>query len=152
MGLVLALGTVNILAPGAMKTREVCSCEQSERWLTPAFVFSVPGQIRFKQALYHLLTCEHKKCHGIKYQAYKSIRQKLAWLMEEEAYLGCLHIQPLLYGAQRVVLRKKEYDGAARHLVNCPKDRCAQLRRALLLSIRRDRRAVQGRARNGFYL
>jgi hypothetical protein len=56
--------------------------------------------------------------------------------MREGSLLGCIQIQPVLYGVSRVILRRKDFSILAHHLANCPKESCAQLRRALLLTIR----------------
>ncbi len=64
--------------------------------------------------------------------------KKLQWLFKEQVLLGCVHVQPFLYKAHRVVNLKDQqnFKGAAEHLAHCPHEGCARLRRALLLSVR----------------
>jgi len=61
---------------------------------------------------------------------------KLRWLLAQECLLGCVHIQPSLYGKERVIMQRRDFPLIARHLAFCPKESCAQLRRALLLKVR----------------
>lgn len=58
--------------------------------------------------------------------------------MAEEALLGCVRVQPALYGRRRVVLQPRDFPALAYHLAHCPRESCAQLRRALLLTVRQE--------------
>ena len=73
----------------------------------------------------------------------KSSRTKLGWLIKEKSLLGCVHVQPFLYGRRRVLLEPKNFEEIAQHLAECPKESCAQLRRSLLLRIRDDFSAAE---------
>jgi len=61
---------------------------------------------------------------------------KLEWLLTQERLLGCIHVQPALYGSKHVAMQRKDFPVIAQHLARCPKESCAQLRRALLLTVR----------------
>jgi len=68
------------------------------------------------------------------------MKSKVTWLFKEECLLGCVHVQPMLYGAKKAHIQRKDLNTIAHHLGRCPKESCAQLRRALLLTIRDDLR------------
>ena len=114
------------------------SCHQAQKACMPSFVFSVSGQVNFREALHHLLSCQSRMCASLRKKVRQGMEEKLGWLWQEEALLGCIYVQPLLYRMAAVVdLGKKENFGAvAKHLSRCPQESCARLRRSLLLSIR----------------
>jgi hypothetical protein len=112
------------------------NCEEARHGCTPAFVFSIQGQVHFRSALKHLTGCHKQSCRKLRGRVMEGMRLKLVWLLEQEILLGCIHIQPLLYGSRRITLRHQEFPIIARHLAQCPKESCAQLRRALLLKVR----------------
>lgn len=136
MSYALTLGSVHVLAGGPVSLKEDCSCEEARRGCLPAFVFSVPGQVRFRTALHHLSSCRRRSCVQLRARVIDSMSHKLAWLLVEDSLLGCVHIQPALYGSKKIILRRSDFPSVGRHLARCPKDSCAQLRRALLLTIR----------------
>lgn len=113
-----------------------CDCNEARRACMPTFVFSVPGQVRFRRALFHLTDCRRQVCRSLRAQVVAGMQHKLHWLFQETAMLGCVHVQPYLYGSERIVFDRKRFSAAANHLAYCPKESCAQLRRALLLSVR----------------
>lgn len=104
----------------------------------PSFVFSVPGQVNFRRALVHLLTCPKRACATLRKKVRLGMAQKLRWLFAEEAFLGCIAMQPFLYRTHSVLnLKDREnFMFVAKHLANCPHESCARLRRALLLTVR----------------
>jgi hypothetical protein len=141
MSYALTLGRVGVVDVGTSWREEACSCEDAEHWCTPAFVFSVPGQVRFRAALDHLISCNKQSCRSLKAQVFLGMSAKLRWLMEEECLLGCLTVQPVLYGSRRPALKRSHFPTIARHLSRCPRESCAQLRRALLLTVRDELRS-----------
>lgn len=134
----LTVGPVSVVGAGfaAEHTDEDCSCRQARERCMPSFVFSVPGQVHFRTALRHLATCNTRECQQVKGMVFDAMQQKLRWLFQEECLLGCVIVQPALYGARRVHIHKRDFTSIAGHLARCPKETCAQLRRALLLNIR----------------
>jgi len=138
MGYALTLGRVHVLAGMEGEVRHACSCDEARAGCRPAFVFSVPGQVRFRTALHHLTGCRKQSCRHLKSRVFAGMVDKLGWLLEEESLLGCVHIQPALYGAKSVSMRRRDFPAISRHLARCPKESCAQLRRALLLSVREE--------------
>jgi hypothetical protein len=87
-------------------------------------------------ALYHLSTCRKRDCQTLKRQVMRGMRKKLNWLLDETIILGCVHIQPFLFGERRILLKRPGFNSVAIHLAHCPKESCARLRRALLLNVR----------------
>lgn len=134
----LSIGRVHVLDDKQSLAREnrKISCKQAQINCRPAFVFSLMGQTGFRQSLHHLTQCNKKPCQTLRRQVFESMHYKLTWLMQEDKILGCVQIQPLLYGTSKVAFQKKDFHAAAFHLAHCPKESCAQLRRAVLLSIR----------------
>src|SRR6478752_2862833 len=131
----LRLVPVPVFEPAALPSY---NCHQAQKACMPAFVFSVPGQVNFREALHHLLTCQSRMCGSLRKKVRLGMQKKLRWLWREEALLGCIYVQPLLYRMAAVVdLDKKEnFAAVAKHLSRCPQESCARLRRSLLLSIR----------------
>ncbi|HLD25842.1 MAG TPA: hypothetical protein VJC05_02265 [Candidatus Andersenbacteria bacterium] len=136
MSYALTLGSVHVLAGGPVVVNHTCNCEEARRGCLPAFVFSVPGQVRFRSALHHLSSCRRRACLQLRARVIDSMAEKLDWLLTEESLLGCVHIQPALYGRERIVMQRSDFPSVGRHLARCPKESCAQLRRALLLTVR----------------
>lgn len=116
--------------------KSVCDCRQARGGCRPAFVFSVPGQVAFRRSLRHLKKCNKKCCQSLRKNVFVGMHDKLSWLMNEDRLLGCVQIQPVLYGVSRVTLKRKDFSVLAHHLANCPQESCAQLRRALMLTVR----------------
>ncbi|MEX1997930.1 MAG: hypothetical protein WEA04_04655 [Candidatus Andersenbacteria bacterium] len=100
------------------------------------------GQIGFRHSLNHLASCQKRPCRRLKTLVMGGMLAKLQWLLHEECLLGCVLIQPYLYGTRRIILRRDHFPFVAQHLATCPKESCAQLRRALLLSVRDEVRPV----------
>jgi hypothetical protein len=77
-------------------------------------------------------------CSSLRKKVRLGMQKKLRWLFQQEALLGCIFVQPMLYRMAAVVdLDKKEnFVAVAKHLSRCPQESCARLRRSLLLSIR----------------
>jgi hypothetical protein len=111
-------------------------CEKARQGCLPAYVFSVQGQVAWREALQHLSLCQRRNCRSLRPIIVESMQEKLGWLLEENALLGCLHIQPSLYGAKRIVFNRQQFPQVAHHLAKCPKEACAKLRRSLLLRVR----------------
>lgn len=114
----------------------VLSCDEAHDACRPTYVFSVSGQVLFRQALYHLTACRATACLRLRRGVMAAMQKKLRWLLHEEALLGCVHIQPYLYGASHIVLGQENFELVAAHFAHCPRNSCAQLRRSLLLTIR----------------
>lgn len=112
------------------------ACHQARRACMPPFVFSVSGQVEFRRALYHMTSCQRRSCQSLRRKVLDGMTKKLHWLFGETVLLGCVHVQPYLFGARRVALDKHNFSAAADHLAHCPKESCAQLRRAIMLTIR----------------
>lgn len=142
MGYHLAIGSVHVWSFDGSGVKNKCNCKQAKGGCRPAFVFSIPGQVKFRTALNHLKTCHKRQCQRLRKEVFNGIKIKLDWLWEEGKLLGCVRIQPLLYGSSRIILKRKDFAFVAHHLANCPQESCAQLRRALLLKVR-DRVAVR---------
>lgn len=104
----------------------------------PSFVFSVSGQTRFRSALDHLLACQKRECSVLRRKVKDGMREKLQWLFKEDVLLGCVHVQPFLYGSRHVsdVRQQRHFLPVAEHLAMCPHESCARLRRSLLLKVR----------------
>ena len=113
-----------------------CTCTDARALCAPSFVFSVEGQVGFRSALRHLASCQKRDCRHLRSHIITSMNSKLNWLISEECLLGCVHIQPALYGSKRVTMRRADFPSIAIHLAKCPKESCAQLRRSVLLRIR----------------
>jgi hypothetical protein len=139
MSYVLTVGPLHVLSEGALREHEEkVTCHEARRSCSPSFVFSVGGQINFRSALKHVASCGESDCVALRRSLLKSSLHKLSWLMEEECLLGCVQIQPLLYGESKVKISRDDFPAIARHLAVCPKESCAQLRRSLLLTIRNE--------------
>ncbi len=143
MSYALTLRSLHVLSDTAEKIEEKLTCHGAREGCMPSFVFSIEGQIGFRSALQHLATCQKMSCRILRSSVFKAMQDKMRWLMKEECLLGCVHIQPSLYGSRRLLMDKKGFGAIARHLANCPKESCAQLRRAVLLDIRDDLRPSQ---------
>jgi len=115
---------------------DTCACADARALCAPSFVFSIEGQVGFRSALRHLATCQKRDCRNLRSRVITSMNSKLSWLIHEECLLGCVHIQPALYGTRRVVMKRTDFPSIAAHLAKCPKESCAQLRRSVLLRIR----------------
>ena len=140
MSYALTIGSLHILADTASQVEETLTCHSARDFCTPSFVFSVEGQVGFRSALQHMSSCRTKECRGLKNDLYGSIKTKLHWLFKEQCLLGCIHVQPLLYGSRQANMQRKDLTAVFHHLGRCPKESCAQLRRSLLLTIRDDLR------------
>ncbi len=136
MSYTLTLGYIHLLPPSGLSTNNTCSCEEARKSCSPTYVFSIVGQIGFRQALTHLTTCNKQECRQLRVRVLAGMTTKLRWLFEQERLLGCVHVQPYLYGTRRVLLGRQHFPAVAHHLAHCPKESCAQLRRALLLTVR----------------
>lgn len=136
MSYALTFGGLRVVAGDAVQERQDYSCDEARKGCTPAFVFSVPGQVRFRSALHHLIGCRKRGCRSLRARVFSGMREKLRWLLKQECPLGCVHIQPSLYGKEHVIMQRRDFPIIARHLACCPKESCAQLRRALLLKVR----------------
>lgn len=114
------------------------SCQEAFRGCIPSFVFSVNGQSKFRDALDHLLICQKRDCTILRKKVKDGMYEKLQWLFREDALLGCIHVQPFLYRAQRTcdVREQRYFLPVATHLSQCPHESCARLRRSLLLKVR----------------
>lgn len=129
------------LSPVWHSTPASCSCKQAREGCAPTYVFSISGQVSFRQTLFHLLSCTNPDCRLLKRSVIASITHKLSWLFQEDTLLGCIHIQPYLYGQETITFHHSNFPLVSSHLAQCPRQSCAQLRRSLLLSIRRDCKA-----------
>lgn len=137
MNYALTFESFSSLVNAPVKTHDAeCECAEARALCAPSFVFSIEGQIGFRSALRHLATCQKRDCRGLRARVITSMNGKLGWLMNEECLLGCVHIQPALYGTKRVVMKRTDFPAIAGHLAKCPKESCAQLRRSILLRIR----------------
>lgn len=136
MSYVLTLGHLHVLGGDLMRLEEGYSCDEARRGCSPAYVFSVPGQVQFRSALHHLIGCRKRDCQSLRARVFSGMETKLRWLLQQECPLGCVHIQPSLYGKEKVLMQRRDFPIVARHLAFCPKESCAQLRRALLLKVR----------------
>lgn len=136
MSYALSLGFVQIFPEGIAAIEEECSCETARTGCSPTYVFSILGQVEFRASLKHLASCEKKMCRSLRVKVRRGMLEKLNWLMHEHSLLGCVQIQPYLFGSKRVLLETKHFPYVANHLSICPRESCAQLRRALLLRVR----------------
>lgn len=136
MSYALSLGSLQIVTDDLVSEKVECTCRRAKELCTPSFVFSVEGQVGFRCALEHLADCNRLECRQLRAHIITSMIGKLEWLMKEECLLGCVHVQPLLYGSKKVIMRRKDFPIIGHHLATCPKESCAQLRRSMLLRIR----------------
>lgn len=136
MSYALTVGNLHFLPLGVVTLEEPCSCTQAKSLCSPAYVYSMGGQVGFRSALAHLTSCSTRDCRSLRAKVTHGMVTKLRWLMAEESLLGCVLVQPYLFGTRRVVLERRHFPVVAHHLANCPKESCAQLRRALLLTVR----------------
>jgi hypothetical protein len=116
--------------------RDRCSCKDAQQACRPPYVFSISGQVGFRQALAHLISCRSRSCQKLRRAVRDGMSQKLTWLMEQNAWLGCATVQTFLYAQQQVRVTTSAFSETARHLSRCPHESCAQLRRSLLLTVR----------------
>lgn len=114
------------------------TCQDTFKACMPSFVFSVAGQVKFRGALDHLLACNKQCCAGLRKKVKDGMHAKISWLFNEDVLLGCLHVQPFIYGSKRPVDIRvaRKFVPVAAHLSQCPHDSCARLRRAVLLTVR----------------
>ena len=143
MASALSVGGWPIVTNGQIRIKHECSCQEARHGCTPAFVFSIPGQVGFRTSLHHLISCRKLNCRQLRARVITGMEHKLSWLMHERQLLGCVRVQPTLYGAKRVVMRRRDFPALAHHLSSCPRESCAQLRRSLLLSVRESTRAEE---------
>jgi len=136
MAYLLSLGTINVLAPGKTAGEDDCVCNHVQAGCMPAYVFSVSGQVNFRNSLQHLAGCNSRECRRLNKHVYWGMVDKLTWLMEEHVLLGCVQMQPLIYGSKKLTCKRKEFPVIAHHLAHCHRESCAQLRRAILLTVR----------------
>lgn len=113
-----------------------CDCAEARRGCMPTFVFSVEGQVTFRAALAHLVHCRKAECIKLRRLVMTGMREKLQTLFSESALIGCVHVQPHVYGARQARLTKNNFSAVCQHLAHCPQEGCARLRRSLMLSIR----------------
>lgn len=125
-----------LIQGGLTPTEEACDCQTARRGCRPMFVFSISGQVGFRQALSHLLSCRAKECRHLRRRVIQSFQQKLAWLEAEGVALGCRVIQTTLASKHTGLRQGARFSELAKHLSRCPDEACAQLRRALLLTVR----------------
>lgn len=125
------------LRPGLPESPvQSCDCHQAQKFCTPSFVFSISGQVGFRYALLHLLSCPQRACSSLRSKAIAGMKQKITWLFAENVLLGCVYIQPYMYGAKRMIFSKNNFKPVAHHLAHCPREACGKLRRSVLLTIR----------------
>lgn len=122
---------------GLEEIKEV-TCQEAFRGCIPSFVFSVHGQTEFRASLEHILTCTKRDCATLRKKVKDGMHDKLYWLFTEDVLLGCIHIQPLLYGSRTIVdiHAQRNFVPIATHLASCPSESCGRLRRSLLLKVR----------------
>lgn len=142
MAYTLTIGSLYVVTNGPLPVNEACSCEEARHGCTPSYVFSVSGQVGFRTALNHIAACSTQDCRGLRARVLDGMHEKLKWLMNEQTLLGCIHVQPTLYGAKRLTFARRDFPAVAHHLAHCPKESCAQLRRSVLLTIRNKLRPV----------
>lgn len=136
MASVIGLGYVAAASEVLLEHGADCDCATARRACMPTFVFSVEGQVRFRAALDHLVACRKNECVKLRRLVLRGMRTKLDQLFRESALLGCVHVQPNVYGARRVRLSRDNFTAVCQHLATCPREACAKLRRSLLLSVR----------------
>lgn len=136
MASVFGLGYLTAQSEVSLEKAEACDCATARRACMPTFVFSVEGQIAFRTALEHIVQCRKSECIKLRRLVLRGMRTKLDRLFQESALLGCVHVQPTVYGARQVRLSKDNFTAVCQHLASCPKEACAKLRRSLMLSIR----------------
>lgn len=135
MSHIIAIETVDIEQDTAVHR---FSCNEAHKSCMPAFVFSVAGQVGFRNALEHLVECRKKDCQGLRKKVRESMHAKVKWLFAENALLGCMECQTFLYGPKHSlnISENKNFTLTAHHLASCTHDSCARLRRSVLLTIR----------------
>lgn len=136
MASVFGLGYLTTQSEVSLEKAETCDCATARRACMPTFVFSVEGQVAFRTALDHIVHCRKTECRNLRRLVLRGMRTKLDRLFRESALLGCVHVQPAVYGARRVRLSRDNFATVCQHLANCPREACARLRRSLMLSVR----------------
>lgn len=132
----IGLGYLTASQEILQSTHKECDCAGARRGCMPTFVFSVEGQVMFRSALAHITTCRKSDCIELRRLVLQGMRTKLQTLFMESALLGCVHVQPHIYGARRMRLTKDNFSAVCHHLSACPREACAKLRRSLMLSVR----------------
>jgi hypothetical protein len=133
---VFGLGYLTEQSEVSLENAEACDCATARRACMPTYVFSIEGQVPFRTALDHKDHCRKTDCIKLRRLVLRGMRTKLERLFIESALLGCVHVQPTVYGARQVRLSKDNFTTVCQHLASCPREACAKLRRSLLLSIR----------------
>lgn len=136
MSTALGLGIIGEATGDVSVDQKDCGCSAARRGCMPTFVFSVEGQVSFREALYHLVNCRKSECTALRKQVLSGMQVKLRMLFKDHAMLGCVHVQPLVYGVRSIRLRQKNFSAVAQHLSHCPKESCARLRRSVMLTVR----------------
>lgn len=136
MSYTIAIESVSVV--GQEEKSEGFTCSEAHKSCMPAFVFSVAGQVGFRNALEHLSDCRKKDCQGLRKKVRESMYAKIKWLFSENALLGCMECQSFLYGPKHAmnISENKNFTVVANHLAKCSHDSCARLRRSVLLTIR----------------
>lgn len=133
---VIGLGYIAVGSKVAQQSQDTCDCSEARRGCMPTFVFSVEGQVTFRLALDHIVHCRKAECVQLRRLVLKGMRTKLQNLFSDTVLIGCVHVQPHLYGARRMRLSKDNFSAVCQHLAHCPQEACARLRRSLLLAVR----------------
>ncbi len=136
MSYTIAIGSVDTLTK--QRLSEEFGCGEAQKACMPAFVFSVAGQVGFRNALNHLVGCKKKDCVSLRKKVRESMHDKLRWLFSEHVLLGCMECQSFLYGVRQPLNlnENKHFAMIASHLSLCLHEGCAKLRRAVLLTVR----------------
>ncbi|MEK7556689.1 MAG: hypothetical protein AAB538_01810 [Patescibacteria group bacterium] len=132
----IGLGYLTVDTEVRQQSQKECDCTEARRGCMPTFVFSVEGQVAFRSALDHIVHCRKTDCVKLRRLVLKGMRNKLFGLFTETVLLGCVHVQPHIYGARRMRLSKDNFSAVCHHLAHCPREACAKLRRSLLLAVR----------------
>jgi len=136
MSYVLNVGAIQAYPLEAETEKVTYTCHDARQACRPTFVFSISGQVNFRSALHHLNHCHTSSCQHLRQAVIQGFTDKVRWLIEENSYLGCSTIQELLYTSKKTKLTPQVFGELATHLSRCPKEPCAQLRRAVLLKVR----------------
>src|SRR3990167_9185983 len=99
MSYTIALGRINVLIPAGLISEEIYTCDRARADCRPQYVFSIPGQVRWRLVLRHAAACQSRPCRSLRREIHRAVRSKLKWLVQEQKRLGCLEIQKLLYGS-----------------------------------------------------
>lgn len=134
-------GATQRVAGSSVKNR---ACKQAKEWCIPFIVFDDVAAKNFREALRHMDVCREADCLALQEKVKAAMAVKLSWLKERGLLLGCSYARTGCLGSYAGELTSADFYEVIRHLSACEESLCVQLRRALLLAIRKTLGAHRG--------